>query len=45
MRCSPVAAFACERTLVYGKVGWLWYDSDATQTTTNPGSVTRGTGS
>lgn len=36
--------YAFGRTLVYGKAGWAWYDTDATQTTTNPGYVTHGTG-
>lgn len=32
------------RTLVYGKGGWVYYETDVTQTTTNPGFVTHGTG-
>lgn len=33
------------QTLIYGKGGWLYYDTDVTQTTTNPGYVTNGSGS
>lgn len=36
--------FAWNHTLVYGKGGWAYYDGEATQTTTNPGFVTHGTG-
>jgi outer membrane immunogenic protein len=32
-------------TLVYGKGGWVYYDTDVTQTTTNPGYKTNGSGS
>ncbi len=38
------AGFASSNTLIYAKGGWVWYDADATQTTTNPGYVTHGTG-
>jgi outer membrane immunogenic protein len=37
--------FAFGKTLVYGKGGWVWFDTEATQTTTNPGYKTNGTGS
>lgn len=36
------AAFG--NTLIYGKGGWVWWDTDATQTTTTPGFTTHGTG-
>ena len=36
--------FAWDRTLFYGKGGWVWYDTDVTQTTTNPGYKTNGSG-
>ncbi len=35
---------AFDRAFIYGKGGWAWYDTDVTQTTTNPGYVTHGTG-
>ena len=35
---------AFDRTLVYAKGGWIWWGTDATQVTTNPGFVTHGTG-
>lgn len=37
------AGFAFGKTLVYGKGGYVWLDTEATQTTTNPGFVTHGT--
>lgn len=33
------------RTLIYGKGGWAYWDADMTQTTTNPGYKTNGSGS
>ena len=39
------AGMAFGETLLYGKGGWVWYGTDSTQTTTNPGYVTNGTGS
>jgi outer membrane immunogenic protein len=36
--------FTFGRTLLYGKGGWLYYDTDVTQTTTNPGYKTNGSG-
>lgn len=33
------------RTLFYGKGGWAYWDTDMTQTTTNPGYQTNGSGS
>lgn len=38
------AGLAFGQTLIYGKGGWVWYDTDATQTTTTPGFTTHGTG-
>lgn len=35
--------FAANRTLLYGKGGWAWFDGEARQKTTNPGFVTHGT--
>lgn len=35
---------AFDNTLIYGKGGWVWWDTDATQTTTTPGFTTHGTG-
>ena len=33
-----------DHTLIYGKGGWVYWDTDITQTTTNPGYKTNGTG-
>jgi len=35
---------ALDRTLIYGKGGWVYYDGDAGQTTTKPGYITHRTG-
>lgn len=35
---------AWDHTLFYAKGGWAWYDTDVTQTTTNPGYKTNGSG-
>lgn len=36
--------FTFGNTLVYGKGGWIYWDADMTQTTTNPGYKTNGSG-
>lgn len=38
------AGIAFGRTFVYGRGGWIYWDTDLTQTTTNPGYKTNGTG-
>lgn len=38
------AGLALGPVLAYGKGGWIWWDTDARQTTTKPGFVTHGTG-
>jgi outer membrane immunogenic protein len=35
---------AFDRTLIYGKGGWAYWNTDVTQTTTNPGYKTNGSG-
>jgi outer membrane immunogenic protein len=39
------AGLAWGGTYLYGKGGWLYWDADVTQTTTNPGYQTNGSGS
>lgn len=38
------AGYTIDRTLIYAKGGYVWLDGDVTQTTTNPGYQTNGSG-
>src|SRR4051794_11231281 len=44
MRLDRVICIVSDRTLIYGKGGWVYYDGDAGQQTTKPGYITHRTG-